>query len=74
MFEREDNGKVKTVKKHETPTRVGGGTVGLATGPALALLAAAAAIGAGLHRRDDPGGSRTRRWPGGVAGCRGPRG
>ncbi len=50
VIERKDNGKVKIVKKHETPTRVGGvggGTVGLATGLVIALFPAAA-IGAGL--------------------------
>jgi uncharacterized membrane protein len=50
IIERKDNGKVKIVKKHETPTRVGGvggGTVGLATGLVIALFPAAA-LGAGL--------------------------
>jgi uncharacterized membrane protein len=50
VIERKDNGKVKIVKKHETPTRVGGvggGTVGLATGLVIALFPAAA-LGAGL--------------------------
>ena len=50
VIERKDNGKVKIVKKHETPTRVGGvlgGGVGLATGLAIALFPAAA-IGGGL--------------------------
>jgi uncharacterized membrane protein len=52
VIERKENGKVKIVKKHETPTRVGGvggGTVGLATGLVIALFPAAA-IGAGLLR------------------------
>ena len=43
-------GKVKIVKKHETPTRVGGvlgGGVGLATGLVVALFAFAA-VGGGL--------------------------
>ncbi len=50
VIERKDNGKVKIVKKHETPTRVGGvggGAVGLATGLVIALFPAAA-IGGGL--------------------------
>ena len=40
VVERRDDGKVKIVKKHETPTRVGGvlgGGVGLATGLVVAL-------------------------------------
>jgi uncharacterized membrane protein len=55
VIERKDNGKVKIVKKHETPTRVGGvagGGIGLATGLAIAIFPAAAigttAAGAGL--------------------------
>ena len=50
VIERKDNGKVKIVKKHETPTRVGGvggAAVGLATGLVIALFPAAA-IGGGL--------------------------
>ena len=50
IIERKDDGKVKIVKKHETPTRaggVGGGTLGLATGLVVALFPAAA-IGGGL--------------------------
>jgi uncharacterized membrane protein len=50
VIERNENGKVKIVKKHETPTRVGGvlgGGVGLATGLVIALFPAAA-IGGGL--------------------------
>ena len=50
VIERKDDGKVKIVKKHETPTRVGGvagGGVGLATGLVIALFPAAA-IGTGL--------------------------
>ena len=50
MIERDAKGKVKIVKKHETPTRVGGvlgGGVGLATGLVIALFPAAA-IGGGL--------------------------
>jgi uncharacterized membrane protein len=50
VVERRADGKVKIVKKHETPTRVGGvlgGGVGLATGLVIALFPAAA-IGGGL--------------------------
>jgi uncharacterized membrane protein len=50
VVERKTDGKVKIVKKHETPTRVGGvlgGGVGLATGLVIALFPAAA-IGGGL--------------------------
>lgn len=50
VIERRADGKVKIVKKHETPTRVGGvmgGGVGLATGLVVALFPAAA-IGTGL--------------------------
>ncbi len=50
VIERDHKGKVKIVKKHETPTRAGGvlgGGVGLATGLVIALFPAAA-IGGGL--------------------------
>src|SRR4051812_13653485 len=50
VIERKKDGKVKIVKKHETPTRAGGvlgGGVGLATGLVIALFPAAA-IGGGL--------------------------
>ena len=50
VIERDHLGRVKIVKKHETPTRVGGvlgGGVGLATGLVIALFPAAA-IGGGL--------------------------
>jgi len=50
VIERKADGKVKIVKKHETPTRVGGvlgGGAGLATGLVIALFPAAA-IGGGL--------------------------
>ncbi len=50
VIERDDKGKVKVVKKHETPTRVGGvlgGGIGLATGLVIVLFPAAA-IGGGL--------------------------
>ncbi len=50
VIERGDDAKTKIVKKHETPTRVGGvlgGGVGLATGLVVALFPFAA-VGAGL--------------------------
>jgi len=50
VVERTEGGKTKIVKKHETPTRVGGvlgGGVGLATGLVVALFPFAA-IGGGL--------------------------
>lgn len=59
VIERRDDGKVKIVKKHETPTRVGGvlgGGVGLATGLVIALFPAAA-IGTGLLVGTTAGGA-----------------
>ncbi|MFA5883612.1 MAG: hypothetical protein WDA60_07165 [Acidimicrobiia bacterium] len=59
IVERRDDGKVKIVKKHETPTRVGGvlgGGVGLATGLVIALFPAAA-IGGGLLALTTGGGA-----------------
>ncbi len=59
VIERRDNGKVKIVKKHETPTRAGGvlgGGVGLATGLVVALFPFAA-IGGGLLAATTAGGS-----------------
>jgi uncharacterized membrane protein len=59
VIQRKDNGKVKIVKKHETPTRVGGvlgGGVGLATGLVIALFPAAA-IGGGLLLATTGGGA-----------------
>jgi uncharacterized membrane protein len=50
VIERRDDGKVKIVKKHETPTRVGGvlgGGIGLATGLVVVLFPFAA-VGGGL--------------------------
>jgi uncharacterized membrane protein len=50
VIERNEKGKVKVVKKHETPTRVGGvlgGGIGLATGLVIVLFPAVA-IGGGL--------------------------
>lgn len=59
VVEKRDDGKVKIVKKHETPTRVGGvlgGGVGLATGLVIALFPAAA-IGGGLVLGTTAGGA-----------------
>ena len=59
VIERKDNGKIKIVKKHQTPTRVGGvggGTLGLATGLVIALFPAAA-IGGGLLAATTGGGA-----------------
>ena len=59
VIERKPDGKVKIVKKHETPTRVGGvlgGGVGLATGLVIALFPAAA-IGGGLLLATGGGGA-----------------
>ena len=59
IIERKDNGKVKIVKKHETPTRVGGvlgGGVGLATGLVIVLFPAAA-LGTGLVAATTAGGA-----------------
>ncbi len=59
VVERKNNGKVKIVKKHETPTRVGGvlgGGVGLATGLVIALFPAAA-VGGGLLLATGAGGA-----------------
>ena len=59
VIERRDDGKVKIVKKHETPTRAGGvlgGGVGLATGLVIALFPAAA-IGGGLLAATTGGGA-----------------
>ena len=59
VIERRDTGKTKIVKKHETPTRVGGvlgGGVGLATGLVVALFPFAA-IGGGLLAGTTAGGA-----------------
>ena len=59
VVERRSDGKVKILKKHETPTRVGGvlgGGVGLATGLVVALFPAAA-IGTGLLAATTAGGA-----------------
>ena len=59
VIERRPNGKTKIVKKHETPTRVGGvagGGIGLATGLVVALFPFAA-IGGGLLAATAAGGA-----------------
>jgi uncharacterized membrane protein len=59
VVERLDGGKTKIVKKHETPTRVGGvlgGSLGLATGVVVALFPFAA-IGGGLLATTAAGGA-----------------
>ena len=59
VVERRDGGKTKIVKKHETPTRVGGvlgGGVGLASGLVVALFPFAA-IGGGLLAATTAGGA-----------------
>ena len=59
VVERREDGKTKVVKKHETPTRVGGvlgGGVGLATGLVVALFPFAA-IGGGLLAGTTVGGA-----------------
>jgi uncharacterized membrane protein len=59
VVERRADGKVKIVKQHETPTRVGGvlgGGVGLATGVVVALFPFAA-VGGGLLAATAGGGA-----------------
>jgi len=59
VIERREGGKTKIVKKHETPTRVGGvlgGGVGLATGLVVALFPFAA-VGGGLLVGTTAGGT-----------------
>jgi uncharacterized membrane protein len=59
IVERREDGKTKIVKKHETPTRVGGvlgGGVGLATGLVVALFPFAA-VGGGLLATTTAGGA-----------------
>jgi uncharacterized membrane protein len=59
VIERREDGKVKIVKKHETPTRVGGvlgAGIGLATGVVVALFPFAA-IGGGLLAATTGGGA-----------------
>jgi uncharacterized membrane protein len=70
VVERRDDGKVKVVKKHETPTRVGGvlgGGVGLATGLVVALFPAVA-IGGGLLLATTGGGAVLGALAGHAAG------
>jgi uncharacterized membrane protein len=70
VIERKSDGKVKIVKKHETPTRVGGvlgGGVGLATGLVIALFPAAA-IGGGLLLVTGGGGAILGAVAGHAAG------
>ena len=57
VIERRDGGKTKIVKKHETPTRVGGvagAGIGLATGVVVALFPFAAIGGGLLAGGDEP--------------------
>src|SRR5215510_6765284 len=59
VIERREGGKTKIVRKHETPTRVGGvlgGGVGLATGLVIALFPFAA-VGGGLLAATTGGGA-----------------
>jgi uncharacterized membrane protein len=59
VIERTDSGKTRIVKKHETPTRVGGvlgGGMGLATGLVVALFPFAA-VGGGLLAGTAAGGA-----------------
>ena len=59
VIERRADGKTKIVKKHETPTRVGGvlgGGIGLATGVVVALFPFAA-VGGGLLAATTGGGA-----------------
>ena len=70
VIHRRDNNKVKIVRKHETPTRVGGvlgGGVGLATGLVVALFPFAA-IGGGLLAATTAGGSVLGALAGHAAG------
>jgi uncharacterized membrane protein len=69
VIEKNDKGKVKIVKKHETPTRVGGvsgGGIGLATGLVIALFPAAA-IGTGLLAGTTAVGAALGAWAGHAA-------
>src|SRR4051794_41532995 len=66
VIERREGGKTKIVKKHETPTRVGGvlgGGVGLATGLVVALFPFAA-VGGGLLAGTAAGRGGPRPRPG----------
>jgi uncharacterized membrane protein len=70
VIERREGGKTKIVKKHETPTRVGGvlgGGVGLATGLVVALFPFAA-VGGGLLAGTAAGGAILGSVAGHAAG------
>lgn len=70
VIERKADGKVKIVKKHETPTRAGGwvgGGIGLATGLVVALFPAAV-IGGGLLAATTAGGAAIGAMAGHAAG------
>ena len=66
VIQRREDNKVKIVRKHETPTRVGGvlgGGVGLATGLVVVLFPFAA-LGVGCWRPPRPVELCWGRWPG----------
>ena len=66
VIERREGGKTRIVRKHETPTRVGGvmgGGVGLATGVVVALFPFAA-VGGGLLAGTTAGARSSAPWPG----------
>jgi uncharacterized membrane protein len=70
VIERRPDGDVKIVRKHETPSRVGGvlgGGIGLATGLVIALFPAAA-IGGGLVAATTGGGALLGAVAGHAAG------
>ena len=70
VIERRSDGKVKIVKKHETPTRAGGvlgGGIGLATGLVIVLFPAAA-IGGGILLGTTAGGALLGSIAGHAAG------
>lgn len=70
VIEKRPDGKVKIVKKHEQPLRVGawvGGGLGLAVGAAIALFPAAA-IGGGLLAGTTAGGAALGALAGHAAG------
>ena len=69
VIERKENGKVRIVKKHETPTRAGaagGGVLGLAAGLVIALFPAAA-VGGGLLAATTGTGAALGAWAGHAA-------
>ena len=60
VIERREDGKVKIVKKHETPTRVGGvlgGGIGLRARGLVVVLFPFAAVGGGLLAATTAGGA-----------------